>query len=62
VIHQRFEAGVMGGVEHMHQFVHYHVLEAHRWLFGRFGVEADRAQLGAAASPQEHRPGHPCCT
>ena len=48
-VHQRDEAGVVGRLQQVHQFVDNKVFEALDWLLGQLGVEANRVCCVVAA-------------
>ena len=57
-VHQRHEAGVVGRLQQVNQFVNNNVFEALRWFLGQLGVEANRACLVVATSPFGLHPLH----
>lgn len=56
VVHQGGEAGVVGGLEEVGEFVDDDVFEAFRGFFGEVGGEADVARGRVAASPAGFHP------
>src|SRR5436190_23040223 len=50
-VHKRNKTRIVSPFAQMRQLVNNNVLEAFGWLLGEFGVEADPALTGIAASP-----------
>src|SRR5438093_8192850 len=50
-VHERDEAGVVGRLQQMNQFVENNVFQTLGWLLGELSVEANRACLVVAAPP-----------
>jgi len=51
LVQQGNEPGVVARLQQMQQLMHQDVLQARGWLPGQFGVQADGALGGVAASP-----------